>query len=89
MRIGTAIFTLLAVGLFIGLPVWGYQVYLKNMRTQSAAVNQGTEALGNAARADLDKLKQQRKPDSTSTTGFSAGTLKNANKAIDKIKQKQ
>lgn len=89
MRVGTAIFTLVLVALFVGVPIWGYQVYLKGLRGQSSAVNQGTEALVNSAKADLNKLKQQRAPASSSGTGYSAGTLKNATKAIDKIKQTQ
>lgn len=89
MRIGTAIFTLVVVALFVGVPIWGYQVYLKGLRGQSSAVRQGTEVLGNSAKADLEKLKQQRAPASSSGTGNSADTLKNANKAIDKIKQLQ
>jgi len=89
MRIGTAIFTLVLVALFVGVPIWGYQVYLKSLRQQSSAVNQGTETLGNAAKADLRKLQQQRQVSSTPTAGGSAATLKNANKAIEKIKQAQ
>lgn len=89
MRIGTAIFTLVLVALFVGVPIWGYQVYLKSLREQSSAVNKGTEALGNSAKADLKKIKQQYNSSPGASAGTSAGTLKNANKMIDQIKKAQ